>query len=85
MTVKSNTHHIVNFPFVPVGGRPRTGNSGRDGIIFIGHQGLEAEMEAARHRIQFVDDFIARIVAKMVDTRDIDEVVETKLVAAKFA
>ena len=41
-------------------------------------------MHRERHRIKFVDNFKARLVAEIIDARDVDQVIEGEVVAAEF-
>ena len=41
-------------------------------------------MNRQRHRVKLVNNFKPRIFAEIIDARDIDEIIEGKIVAAKL-
>src|SRR4029077_14171905 len=83
MTVKLDSHHVVNLALMPVRGRPDVGNGIDRSGIFRQFE-LQSHMEAERYRIELVNDLETRFLAEIVDAGDVDQIVERKVVAAEF-
>ena len=65
---------------MPIGRGPNIGH-GRGRIVILADLGFEAEVEFIAERIQLVNHLVARLLAEMVDTRDIDEVIKSHAIA----
>ena len=82
MAVKLDSHHVEDFALVPVGALENR-QDGIDGGFILTDFDFHAQvrrMVLVAERAEFIDDFVARFVAEVVDARDVDEEVVAKLV-----
>ena len=75
MAGEVDAHHVVDFALVPVGAL-EDGDEGIDLVVVLADFDFDAEVALvvwAAERAEFVDDFVARLVAEVVDAGDIEQ------------
>ena len=83
MTFEFNSHHVVDLALVPVSRRPDVGD-GVDRSDLFRNPKLEPQIDCQGHGIEFVNNFETRLASGIVDARDVDQVIEREIVAAKL-
>ena len=84
MAGETNTHHVVNFALVPVGGGPERGD-GWDLKMVLRDSGFQAEVDVRVQRVKFIDDLKPRFIAEVIDARDVGDKIEAELLFGKQA
>ncbi len=82
MPVELDSHHVVNLTLVPIRGRPNVGN-GIDRADRFRYPQFQTQVNGKGHRVKLVNNFKPWLIAEIVDTGNVDQVIERKIVAAE--
>ena len=82
MTVETDSHHVENFALVPIGGWPDV-RDGIDDARVLGEAQFQTQMKGEGHGVKLVNHLKAGLFPEVIDTRNIEEIIERDFVAAE--
>ena len=83
MTGETNTHHVVNFALVPVGGGPKM-NDRCYFRMFLRYSGFQPEVNVRIHRVKLIDNLKPRLITEVIDTGKVGKKIESELLLGKL-
>ena len=84
MTREPNTHHVVHFTLVPIGGSPEVNDRRQLGVV-LGDAGFQPQVDVRVQRIKLIDHLKPRLITEVIDTGKVGQKVEAELLLGEFA
>src|SRR5437879_4111967 len=77
MPAESNAHHVIDLSLMPISRAPYADNRGSLPFLFA-NIGLQTQVPQMAVAIKVINQCIARVIAVVIDARDVYQVIKPK-------